>query len=111
MNTVDIFTALFGMGFIGTAIGWIVERKKRNAETPTIDIENRGKQIQQYKDMLDDLPMRYEKKFKEFEELYNRKIQLLEDEIAVQKRVIASLKAENSELRKKIKGYADNSIT
>lgn len=119
INTLqDWFTLLFGTGFIATVIGWVVERRKRKAETQTIlannetiEITNDDKKFEQYQKILDDLPERYEKRYKEFEEMHNRKIQLLEDEIALHKRVIATLKAENHELRKKIREYASRNPT
>ncbi|MGH1516923.1 hypothetical protein [Chryseobacterium sp. JK1] len=52
---------------------------------------------------MDDLKPRYEEKFKEFSELTDRKVKLLEDEINLHKRINAQLKEENTMLRKKIK--------
>lgn len=33
MNWIDILTGIFGTGFLGAVIGWIVERKRNNALT------------------------------------------------------------------------------
>ncbi|WP_161531316.1 hypothetical protein [Riemerella anatipestifer] len=118
MNIQDWITLLFGGGSAITGLGWILERRKRNEETrgiavanESIEIENERKKVDLYQDMLNDLQARYEAKYKEFEEMHNRKVQLLEDEIKLHKRVIANLKAENTELRNKLKQYANNSPT
>lgn len=108
--SIDILNLLFGTGFLATLLGWLFERNKRKAEVQTIEannesveIANDDKKLEQYQKILDDLPVRYEKRYQEFEEMHNRKIKLLEDEIALHKRVIEILKAENTELRKKLK--------
>ncbi len=106
----DIITtvgALFGS--VSTA-GWIFERRKRNALAESVETDNEGKNIENqaksvelYQKMLDDLGDRYEKRFLEVEDLYQRKVKVLEDEIKLHKRVISNLKRENAELRKQLK--------
>lgn len=107
MNIQDWITLLFGGGSMITALGWILERKKRNEETrglaisnESVEIENERKKVDLYQDMLNDLQSRYEAKYKEFEMMHDRKVRLLEDEIALHKRIINNLKVENEQLRK-----------
>ncbi len=75
-----------------------------NAETTAID--NDIKLSGHYKEILDDLKSRYESRYKEFEDLMNRKITLLEEEnklkdrkIVLQKQEIVQLKKENKMLK------------
>lgn len=117
-NIQDWITLLFGATSVSSALGWIAERKKRKADIHTIYMNNEGlalenerKKVDLYQDMLDDLSTRYEKKYNEFEEMHNRKVKLLEDEIAMHKRVIASLKTEIRELKEKLKQYAKDNNT
>lgn len=51
----DWFTLLFGTGFIATVIGWIVERRKRKAETNTVQIENAKNLLSYYEDLIEKL--------------------------------------------------------
>lgn len=118
MNIQDWFTLLFGASSITTAFGWIAERRRRRAEVHTLVINNESaiidnerKRVDLYKDLLDDLSARYEAKYKEFENMHERKVKLLEDEIRLHKRAIAQLKLENQELKAKLKTYADKNTT
>ena len=52
MNLQDIFNLLFGTGFLATLSGWIFERKKRKAETRTIETNNEASQIENAKNLL-----------------------------------------------------------
>ena len=105
--------------FIGALLtgfaGFIFGRKKQNAEVESIEVNNDSVEIanvtkiaEVYKNTLDDLGLRYEKKFNEIISLYEQKVQLLHDEINLQKRIIEHLKEENKMLHKKLK---DNGIS
>lgn len=100
--------------FIGAILagvaGFAFGRKKMQAEVDGLSADNEGKEIENadklvklYKDALDDLGTRYEAKFKEFSDLAERKVKLLEDEINLHKRINAQLKEENTMLRQKIR--------
>jgi predicted RNase H-like nuclease (RuvC/YqgF family) len=109
-NIMSIIATLLG----GTGLaGWFFERRKRIAEANGMEAENESKEIDNgskvvelYRSALDDLGVRYEKKFAEVVDLYERKIKVLEDEIRLHKRIISNLKKENSELRKQLKEKA-----
>ena len=105
------FASLVLSGFAGFIFG----RKKQNAETESIEVNNDSVEIanvakiaEVYKNTLDDLGLRYEKKFNEIISLYEQKVKLLHDEINLQKRIIEHLKEENKTLHKKLK---DNGIS
>lgn len=94
--------------------GFIFGRRKQNAETETIEvnndtieISNADKIVGMYQKTLDDLQTRYEAKFKEITALYEEKIKLMQDEIGVLKRTIKQLKEENALLRQRLK---DNNL-
>lgn len=100
--------------FIGAVLtgfaGFIFGRKKQNAEVETIEmnndameIANADKIVGMYQKTLDDLQSRYESKFKEITALYEEKIKLMQDEIAILKRSIKQLKEENARLRARLK--------
>ncbi|MDR6919364.1 MULTISPECIES: LPXTG cell wall anchor domain-containing protein [Chryseobacterium] len=99
------------LGLLATGLaGFVFGKKKMNAEVAGMDADNEGKEIENadklvklYKDALDDLAGRYEVKFKEFSNLAERKIKLLEEEINIQKRINDQLKTENAKLRSKLK--------
>lgn len=110
MQINDIITGVTAVIGGVSSIGWLFERKKRNALTNSIEsdnegknIENQSKSVELYQGILDDLGDRYEKRFLEVEDLYQRKVQVLEDEIKLHKRMINNLKRENAELRKQLK--------
>ena len=111
-NIGQILGYLFGAGGV---FAFIFERRKNKAETKgveadaeTKEINNSGKVVDLYKQALDDLEGRYEKKYQEITALYERKIKVLESEIKLHKRIITDLKRENLELRNKLKD-ANNS--
>lgn len=81
-----------------------VLQAKENAKTT--EIENDVKLSDHYRKTLDDLNIRYENRFKEFEDIMKRKVQLLEEENRLMARKnklqaveIRELKKENAELR------------
>jgi len=106
-NLMPILSLFFGTGGF---IAWFFERRKRKAQAISIETQNESQEIANdkslialYKEALDDLNGRYERKFKEITDMYERKIKLLEDEINLHKRIIANLRKENSDLRGRIK--------
>lgn len=137
-NIGQIFGYTLGAGGVGMAI---FERRKNKAITKGVEadveskeIDNGSKVIEMYKAALDDLPNRYEKKYQETAELWERKFQmmsqemtqlegayirknnLLEDEINLKNKFISSLKRElrekekeNTELKQQLID-ANNSI-
>jgi hypothetical protein len=130
-NLALIFSTLFGGG---TLTAYIFERKKNNAVTKgveadvsTKEIDNSTKVIELYKNSLDDLEKRYENKYVEItnffekrvtmlkeeiehiEGLYARKNKLLEDEIKLKNRFITGLKKEVADLRRQLKNAENNS--
>lgn len=114
-NTIFPHIGEFVGAILAGLAGFAFGRKKLNAEVAGMDADNEGKEIENadklvklYKDALDDLGNRYELKFKEFSDLSERKVKLLEDEINLHKRINAQLKEENTMLRKKLK---DSGIT
>ncbi|AZA84797.1 cell wall anchor protein [Chryseobacterium lactis] len=95
---------------VSGSAGWFFGRRKLNAEVEGMDADNEGKKLENdeklvnlYKEALDDLGNRYESKFKEFSEISERKIKLLEEEINIQKRINEQLRAENAVLKAKLK--------
>lgn len=111
-NIGQILSYLFGAG---GALAFIFERRKNKAVTKGVEadaeakeIHNGGKVIDLYKQALDDLENRYEKKYQEITALYERKMKVLEDEIKLHKRVVTMLKKENTELIRQLKD-ANNS--
>lgn len=108
------------LGFVfggGGLLMWFLEKRKYNEtiagmkianeerildnEKKQIDIDD--KVIDRYKVALDDLGTRYEDKFKDVTDVYERKIKLLEEEINLRERIILSLKRENRDLKSRIK--------
>lgn len=84
-NFLTIFSSIFGTGGI---IMYVLERRKNTAITKGVEadveskeIDNGSKVIDLYKQALDDLEQRSEKKFLELEKMYTRKTELLEKEI------------------------------
>lgn len=113
----SLLTAIGGTGyftFLFAKSKYKVEvlQAKENAETTTID--NDIKLSGHYKEILDDLKARYEIRFKEFEDLMNRKNLLLEEEIKIKDRKIRLQQQEIVELKKEnktLRAHAKNSIT
>lgn len=84
---------------IGGFVGWFFTRKKQKADTTTIEIDNGSKVVGIYKDALDDLPSRYEEKYKHIQEmalnvekLFEKKEQILLQEIEYHKKQAALYK-------------------
>lgn len=113
----SILTAIGGTGyftFLFAKSKYKVEvlQAKENAETTAID--NDIKLSGHYKEILDDLKTRYELRFKEFEDLMNRKNLLLEEEIKIKDRKIRLQQQEIIELKKEnriLKSNAKNATT
>lgn len=106
-NLLSILSFLFGGGGV---LMWLLEKRRYNetilgmrAENEDKEIDNDAKLLGIYRDSLDDLGNRYEAKFKDVAETYERKIKLLEEEINLRERIILSLKRENRDLKKRIK--------
>ena len=116
MDTITIFitsilTAIGGTGyftFLFAKSKYKVEvlQAKENAETTAID--NDIKLSSHYKEILDDLKDRYEKRYKEFEDIMNRKFMLLEEELKLKDRKIKLQQLEIIELKKENKTLRDN---
>lgn len=107
--------SLFLTTMLTGVAGFLFGKRKLKAELEGLNAENDGKELENtdklvslYKSALDDLGSRYEKKFVEVTDLYDRKFKLLNDEINLLKRNITGLKSENAALRKKLK---DNNIS
>ncbi|CAM2904477.1 hypothetical protein [Flavobacterium frigoris] len=93
-----------------------VEVLQARESADTIAIDNDIKLSGHYKEILDDLKSRYESRYKEFEGLMKRKIDMLEEElklkdrkIKLQQQEITELKRENRIL-KKVHGNISNSL-
>lgn len=104
----EILTAFAGLITVsGTGyFGWLFGRRKTNAEATSAEIDNDVKLSNHYKEILDDLKTRYELRYQEYEEIMNRKFNLLEEEIKLkdrkiklQQQEITELKRENKQLR------------
>jgi len=106
-HLISLLGFLFGSGGI---LLWFLEKQKYNetiagmkAENENKEIDNDGKIISLYQKSLDDLHSRYEIKFKDLVDTYDRKIKLLNEENELQGRIITSLKRENQDLKNRIK--------
>lgn len=113
----SILTAVGGTGyftFLFAKSKYKVEvlQARENAETTAI--ENDIKLSGHYKEILDDLKSRYEIRYKEFEDLMNRKVLLLEEELKIKDRKIKLQQQEIIELKKEnriLKANAKNPTT
>ena len=113
----SILTAVGGTGyftFLFAKSKYKVEvlQARENAETTAI--ENDIKLSGHYKEILDDLKSRYEIRYKEFEDLMNRKVLLLEEELKIRDRKIKLQQQEIIELKKEnriLKANAKNATT
>ena len=111
----SILTAVGGTGyftFLFAKSKYKVEvlQAKENAETTAID--NDIKLSGHYKELLDDLKTRYENRYKEFEDLMNRKMNMLEEELKLKDRKIKLQQQEIIELKKEnriLRSNASNS--
>ena len=110
LNNIGLFlSAIGGTGFftfLFTKGKYKVDvlQAKENAETTALD--NDVKLSSHYKEILDDLKQRYETRYKEYDAMMQRKIDLLEEEnklkdrkIKLQQIEIAELKRENRQLK------------
>ena len=77
-----------------------VEVLQARKSAVTIAIDNDIKLTGHYQNLLDDLPTRYEKAYKEFEEMMNRKFLLLEEELKLKDRKIKLQQQEIVELKR-----------
>ncbi|MBB4807472.1 putative membrane protein [Chryseobacterium defluvii] len=95
------------LGAVLTGIaGFLFGKRKLRAEVAGMNADNEGKEIENadklvklYKEVLDDLGGRYEAKFKEFSDLSDKKVLMLQEQIDFQKRINEQLKAENNLLK------------
>lgn len=109
---VSMLTVMSGTGFftfLFTRSKYKVDvlQAKENAESTALD--NDIKRSNHYKDMLDDLDIRYEKKYQEFESIIQRKVGILEEEIKMRDRKIKLLEREIAELKKENKQLKNGS--
>ena len=91
-----------------------VEVLQARESADTIAIDNDIKLSGHYKEILDDLKSRYEIRYKEFEDLMNRKVLLLEEELKIKDRKIKLQQQEIIELKKEnriLKAIAKNATT
>lgn len=91
-----------------------VEVLQAREAADTIAIDNDIKLSGHYKEILDDLKSRYEIRYKEFEDLMNRKVLLLEEELKIKDRKIKLQQQEIIELKKEnriLKINAKNATT
>lgn len=91
-------TGLFTFLFTKRKYQVDVLQAQENAETTAID--NDIKLSGHYKEILDDLKVRYETRYKEFEDLMKRKIDMLEEELVLKDRKIKLQQQEINELKK-----------
>lgn len=92
----------FSEAFTALLVGlptWFIARRKNNADVTTTEIDNGVKVVDLYKSALDDLPARYEEKYKHVEEmalnvekLFEKKEALLLQEIEYHKKQAALYK-------------------
>lgn len=110
-----VLTATGLISALGTGfVGWFFGRRKTMAEAVGYEIDNDVKLSSHYKEILDDLKIRYESRYKEFEDMMNRKYKLLEEEIKLKDRKIRLQKQEITELRREnklLKANANTSLT
>ena len=98
--------------FIGSGglFAWWKEKKKNKVLVEGLEADNEKKSIDNashlvnvYKDALDDLNTRYESKFNEITDLYERKIKALKEEIRIHKSLNSALKKQITQLKNRIK--------
>lgn len=96
-NIPQILGYLFGAGGV---MAYIFERRKKQAESRAKEIENKEHLVKIYREAINDLDLQCKKKYNEVTELYDRKIQALNEEVSTHKRINSNLKKENTELTK-----------
>lgn len=107
----EYITSIISLLLGGTgAVGWFLERQRRKEEVAGLKTDNEGKKIDNevhavdlYKSMLDDLSARYEQKYTDIVAMYDQKVKILNEEIKMHKRLVASLKKENTDLRRRVR--------
>ncbi|MCZ2140823.1 MAG: hypothetical protein LC096_05460 [Bacteroidia bacterium] len=109
-NYIDIIAAIVGSGGVSGYVAhfftrkkYLVEVKQAAENVETTAIENDVKLSNHYRDILDDLQARYEKRAQEFEKSMQKKIQILEAEISMKDRKIRLLETEIKDLKKQLK--------
>lgn len=110
----SLLTAVGGTGyftFLFTRSKYKVDVLQAQENAETTAIENDIKLSGHYKEILDDLKNRYETRYKEFEDIMNKKMKLLEDEIKMRDKKIKMLEVELSQLRKENKILKINAKT
>lgn len=95
---------------IATLVTWLITHSRYRAEVKQLErngtttaIENDIKLSSHYQELLDDLKSRYEGRYKEYEELMQRKVQQLELEVKSKEKQIKTLQQENKLKDRKIK--------
>lgn len=98
----ELIKPYFGEAFTALVVGlptWYIARRKNNADATTTEIDNGAKVVDLYKDALNDLPSRYEEKYKHVQEmahnvekLFAQKEALLLQEIEYHKKQAALYK-------------------
>jgi hypothetical protein len=83
MELFEFFKDHLGTGiglFIGGLIKWLFDKwnPKEKADVKTTEIDNGSKVVDLYKEALDDLPIRYKKELNDQEEIWTKKVILLE---------------------------------
>jgi hypothetical protein len=98
----ELIQPYFSEAFTALVVGlptWYIARRKNNADATTTEIDNGAKVVDLYKDALNDLPARYEEKYKHVQEmahnvekLFAQKEALLLQEIEYHKKQAALYK-------------------
>ncbi|NHN26752.1 hypothetical protein FIA58_013790 [Flavobacterium jejuense] len=91
--------------FLGGLINFIFNKRKEKATVTTTEIENGSNVVKMYKDALDDLPPRYEKKFNDLNELFDQKERILKEEIDFLKKERDLWKKKFNDLRREYIKY------
>jgi hypothetical protein len=99
------YLVLIVTAFVGGLFGWFFTRRKYKVEVDSTEIGNGGAIIKQYKEALDDLPLRYEEKFKALNELFDQKDLILKEEISFLKKERDLWKRKYNELMRVHKKY------
>ena len=114
MNEIYLVIAAAIGGFLTKGTEWVFNRGNAAEEVKGKEIDNEVKLADYYKSMLDDLEVRYDRKYQELGDrhekryesmssLYEDKERVLRDEIVLLKNKVRMLKTENAELRKRVR--------
>jgi len=71
----------FLTAFISIFVTWIFTRRKQNAETNTVEIDNGQKIIELYQQSLTDLEARHKEQFDELKQIYEAKFQTFKAQV------------------------------